>query len=207
MLQNSDSAHDATRRRAIAAVLALLGVLLASSVIWQASNAAFTATTTNGVNSFSTGTVAITDNDSGTALFSVTALKPGSTGTACIRVTYSGSLAAAVKLYTAASPAAAATNSLDTYITLQVEEGAFSVQPAYPACTTFTANPVTPIYNGLLSNFTSTETSYATGSGTWAPSGSATKDYRFTYTLSNSAPNSVTNSSASLTFEWEADNT
>ena len=85
------------RRRPWVALLAIVGVIGSSAMVWQASNAAFTATTNDGVNSFAAGTVALSDNDLGTALFSATNLKPGSTGQACIRVTYSGTLAAGVR--------------------------------------------------------------------------------------------------------------
>src|SRR3712207_7319239 len=45
----------------------------------------------------------LSDDDSGSAMFTATGLKPGSTGTKCIQVTYGGSLAAAVKLYVSSS--------------------------------------------------------------------------------------------------------
>jgi len=191
------------RRRGLATLIAVIGVVIASTLIWNASNAAFTATTTNGSNSFSAGTVGLTDNDSNGVLFNVGSLKPGATGSACLRVTYNGSLASAVKLY-ASSPSATA--SLDTYITLKVEEGAFASVPAFPACTSFVAAGA-PISNGPLSTFTTNSTSYATGVGTWAPNGAAqTKDYQFTYTLSSAAPDSVQGATASLTLVWEAQN-
>ena len=43
--------------------------------------------------SFAAGTVAITDNDSNTAMYNVRNQKPGDTLTRCIRVTYTGTLA------------------------------------------------------------------------------------------------------------------
>lgn len=189
------------RRRGLPTLIAVIGVVIASTLIWNASNAAFTATTTNGLNSFSAGTVSLTDNDSNGVLFNVGALTPGATGSACLRVTYNGSLASAVKLYTA-SPSATA--SLDTYITLKVEEGAFASVPAFPACTSFVAAGA-PVYNNLLSSFTTNSTTHATGVGTWAPNGAAqTKDYQFTYTLSAAAPDAVQGATASLTLVWEA---
>jgi len=171
--------------------------------MWQASNAAFTATTTNGAQSFSTGSVAISDNDGGSGvLFTVSGLKPGSTGTACITVSYTGSLAAGVRLY-GTSPST--TNSLSSYVLLQIDETTGSGTITYPSCTGFGAS--TTLFNSTLASFGSAKTSYATGLSSWNPGGSATRDYRFTYTLDSAAPNTTMSSSAAITFVWEAQNT
>ena len=76
-----------------------LGVLVASTMVWKASTAAFTASTTNGVNTFSTGTVALSDSDASTSMFTAPPyIAPGDTGEACIRVTYGGSLTSDVRV-------------------------------------------------------------------------------------------------------------
>ena len=59
----------------------------------------FSATTQNAGNEISTGIVALSDNDNGSAMFNVTNAKPGDTWTRCIKVTYGGTLAADVHLY------------------------------------------------------------------------------------------------------------
>lgn len=189
-----------TRRpsRGVPVILLSLVLLLVTAVTLRASNALFTATTTNDTNTFSTGSVALSDNDAGAALFTVSGLKPGSTGSACIRVTYSGTLPASVKLY---GTGLTATNSLDQYITLVVDEGTNSTGSA-GACGTWSGS--TTVSTTTLTAF---PTTYGGGAGTWAPSGAATKDYRFTYTMSAAAPNTVMNSTASVTFVWEAQNT
>ena len=192
------------QRRPWIALVALLGVFGASAMVWQASNAAFTATTSDGVNTFSAGTVALNDNDLGAALFNASNLKPGSTGTACIRVTYSGTLAAGVRLY---ASGASATNGLDTYLTVTVDEGTNSSGTA-GACGTWTsATGGAGISTSTLNAFTTARTTYATGAGTWNPGGAATKDYQITYTLSAAAPNTVQGGTAQVSFVWEAQNT
>jgi predicted ribosomally synthesized peptide with SipW-like signal peptide len=66
-----------------------LGMLASGVLIWQASYAAFSATTTNPNNTFSAGTVTLTDNrQPSTVMFNPTGLKPGSTASACIKVTW-----------------------------------------------------------------------------------------------------------------------
>jgi hypothetical protein len=178
---------------------AAAGLLVASTMVWKASTAAFTATTTNGVNTFSAGTVVLTDNDSTNVLFNVGALAPGASGSACIRVTYNGTLTSDVRLY---ASGLSATNAIDTYLNLQVEDGGFSSLPTFPSCTNFVAGAT--IFNSTLNSFGG-KTTWAAGVGSWTPTGAGqTTDYRFTYTLSSSAPNGVQGSTASLSFVWEA---
>jgi hypothetical protein len=179
-----------------------VGLLLSAVIIWRTSTAAFTATTTNGANSFSTGSVVLSDNDSGTALFTATNLKPGSTNSACIRVSYSGTVATTLKVY-GTSPSS--TNSLDTYLNFTVEEGASSAT-TFPSCTGFVLQ--TTLYNGTLAGFGTTHTSWANGATTtWAPSSTSSRDFRVTYTLSAAAPNSTQSSTAAITLVWEAQST
>ena len=68
-----------------------VGLLASGLLIFTASYSAFSATTTNGANSWSAGTVTISSNP-GTAMFTASGLKPGDTGTACVKVTHTGSL-------------------------------------------------------------------------------------------------------------------
>ena len=201
-MSNENEPHR--RRRPWVALLAIVGVIGSSAMVWQASNAAFTATTSDGVNSFAAGTVALSDNDLGTALFSATNLKPGSTGQACIRVTYSGTLAAGVRLY---AQSASASNGLDTYLTLTVDEGTNSTVTAGTCGTWTSATGGGGISTSTLNAFTTARTTYGSGAGTWNPPSGATKDYQFTYTLSAAAPNSAQGGTAQVTFAWEAQNT
>lgn len=188
-------------------VLAVVAGLVASAVlIWHASFAAFTATTSNSNNQWSSGTVTLSDDDTNQAMFSATGLKPGSTGSHCITVQYGGSLPAAVKLYIAPgglTHSAGSSPYLSDYLTITVEEGSGG---NFGSCTGFT--PSTTIINAVhLTTIASTYTNFATGAGTWAPSGAANKVYRFTYTLDASAPNTVAGQTDTATFTWEADNT
>lgn len=53
-------------------------------------------------------------------MFNATLLKPGSTNSKCILVTYGGAVASTVELF---GTGKTATNALDTYVTLTVEQG------------------------------------------------------------------------------------
>lgn len=181
----------------------LLGVLGSAGAVWQASYSAFSATTVNPTNNWSAGSVALTDDDNNTAMFTATNLKPGSTGSKCIAVTSTGSLASTVKLY-GTNPAT--TNSLASVLNLTVTQGTGG---GFGSCTGYT--PLTSgssVYTGTVAGFGSTATSFATGVGTWAPTGTATETrvFQFTYTLDPAAPNTAQGGTASIGFTWESQN-
>ena len=77
----------------IPAALAVSGLLVA-----QSSYSAFSARTHNPGNSWASGSVALTDDDNGVAMFDVTNLKPGDSGSKCLTVTSNGSLPSDVRL-------------------------------------------------------------------------------------------------------------
>ena len=178
-----------------------LSVVLGAGVVWQASQAAFTATTSNPTNNWSAGSVALSDDDSNTAMFAASNLKPGSTGQKCIAVTSTGTLPATVKLY---ATGAARTNGFDSYLNLTVEQGTGG---GFSSCTGFTAGGgAGQSYTGTLAGFTSTYQNFGTGLGTFAPTGSGpqTATYRFTYTVDSATPNSAMNGTAASGFTWES---
>ena len=190
-----------SRRRngAIAVAAAVVAGLLGSGAfVWQGTNAAFTSTTSNGANNWTAGAVTISDDDSNVALFNATGLVPGSTGYKCIKVTYTGNVTAAVKLYST-SPS----GTLGSYLDLVVEEGSGGGNVGdFSSCGSFSGST---IYNGTLASFGSTKTGFATGVGTFAPTASGQfKVYKFSYTLSASTPDSQQSATAALTFQWES---
>lgn len=142
-----------------------------------------------------TGTVNLNDDDTNTALFTATYLKPGSTGTKCVAVTSTGSLASTVKLY---STNAATTKNLSSYINLTITQGTGG---SFGSCTGFTALTTgSSVYTGTVDNLTTT----ATGVGTWTPTGTASRTYQVAYTVSNSAPDTTQGGTANLGLTWEA---
>jgi predicted ribosomally synthesized peptide with SipW-like signal peptide len=83
-------------------LMTTLVVGLAGAIAGFGVFAAFSSTTSNPSNSFQAGTVTIGDNDGGTALFSNAVPKGPGNHDRCVKVTYSGTLDATVKLYTSA---------------------------------------------------------------------------------------------------------
>ena len=178
-------------------------LLISGAVVGQASYSAFSSTTSNPTNNWSAGTISLSDDDSNTAMFTATGLKPGSTGTKCIAVTSAGSLASDVNLY-GTSPAT--TNALSTYIHLTIVQGTGGTSGS---CTGFVPLATgSSLYTGTLASFATTSTNYATGLGTWTPAGTApeTRTFEFTYTVDAATPNTSQGGTAAIGFTWEDQN-
>ncbi len=76
-------------RRSVLAGVVPVGLVLSVALTWSSTHAAFSANTQNPGNSWQTGSVVLTDNDSGTALFqsaSESGLTPGAARSRCIRL-------------------------------------------------------------------------------------------------------------------------
>ena len=177
----------------------VIGWVAGAGIVWKTSYAAFSTTTTNGPNSLSAGTVVLTNDSSGSFLFSSSNVKPGSTGTTCLNVTYSGTLnTAGVRLY-----ATSLTGGLGTYVTFVIDEGTGATGGAGESCTGFTLG--TNLLTGTIASFAAANTNFATGLSSWAPtSAGGTKSYRVTWTIQNNS--SAQNLTCGITLTWEADN-
>lgn len=174
-----------------AIMLAMIGAVATGTVY-----SAFTSTTSNASNTLAAGTVALSDNDSGSALFSLSNMKPGDSATKCIKVDYTGTVSSNVRLYGTTTG-----TGLGTYVTLRVRRGSFpGSPPASNACTGFTS--AATVYDSTLSAFPST---WAAGvnEGTWTSSTSNV--YELVLTLQDN--NSAQGLNSSTTFTWEAQST
>ena len=180
-----------------------VAVAITFAVVGQASYAAFSAKVTNGGNSFSVGSVNLTDDDAGSALLSLTNLKPGASGSRCIAVTSTGTLPSSVKLY---ATDVASTRSLGSYVALTITQGSGA---AFGSCTGFTASTSgSAVYSGTLAAFALAATGYGNGVGSWAPTGNAaeTRSFQFAYTVSATTPDTAQGGTASFGLTWEAQN-
>lgn len=185
----------------LASAAASLG--LVSAMTAQATTAAFSDTTDNPGNTFTTGNVQITDDDGGaTAMFSVSDMLPGTTATRCINVTYSGSQDAGVRLYGSATGTA-----LTDYLDLTVERSTGAAGGVSFSCTGFDDVNKLSVWtatNGDFGTFLASKTDYATGADTWAPLGGTptTVSYRFTVTLQDD--NNAQGKSSTVALTWES---
>ncbi len=185
----------------------LVGFLASALLVWQASYAAFSATTDNAGNTWSAGTVVLSDDDSSSVMFTVNAMKPGDTSSHCIQLTYTGNLAASIRLYGSVTPGSP---DLSPYVQLEVDQGSGG---SFADCTGFTADTSAPVlFTGTLGGTTSpfSATDWTNGKTTaFAPTGGApqTYTYKFVTTLDPNAPNAAQGGSVTVTFTWEAQNT
>ncbi|WIE56663.1 hypothetical protein DEI96_010785 [Curtobacterium sp. MCLR17_031] len=189
--------HITSRHGRTAAWIAFpLAVVASGALIATASYAAFSSSTDNAANSWRTGAVSLSDDDQGVALFDVEDLVPGSAGSNCITVTANTTNASTVKLYAADGTDA---DSLAEHVGLTVERGSLGTPGD---CSTFTTT--TTVHDGTLAGLMASE-SFGTGVDAWQPAtGTASTTYRFSYDLSEGAPNTVQSSEAGTTFVWEA---
>lgn len=176
----------------------LVLLLIMGLLVVQATRAAFSDTTTNTTSSFAT--VDLVDDDSGSAMFSITNMVPGQTAAKCIVVTYNGTLGdpAAVKLFCGGDTD---TGTLGSHLNITVEEGTGG---SFLSCAGFTTENT--ILNAVtLSTFTSAHNNYPTGVGVWDPSATPeSKTYKVTVQLDSTTPNVVQGKSVSdLVFIWE----
>ncbi|GAA0810121.1 hypothetical protein [Spirilliplanes yamanashiensis] len=195
-------AHPRSGRSAkVVAAAVVVGLIGSGALVWQASSAAFTASTDNANNSWTSGSVTLTDNDFGGANFNETNLKPGDTGTKCILVTYNGSVASSVTLYSNTP-----TGTLGQYLDLDVSVGSGSTcaSPGTQTQIFGDVNTVPDNSSDTLDNFAAAHTDWGTGAGTWTPSTAGTaKPYTFTYTLGGGdAAQGL--SATGVQFTWEA---
>lgn len=183
----------------------LVGVLGSAAAV--ATWSAFSATTDNAANSFAAGTVAISGNDAGSAMLSLTEALPGDSTARCMLITYTGSLDAGVRLYGAVA------GTLAPALTLTVTRGTESSPSFSVGCETFTPDATNylgfgpgVVFAGALSSYPS---SYDTGivdpnaggAETWTTSES--HSYKFSISVDPAAGTSL---SATATFSWEARN-
>lgn len=189
------------RTRTLLLIALPIALILSAVIIWQASYATFSRTTDNPGNTFSSGTVSLTDDDNdGTAMFAVSGLVPSNSGSTCIKVSYGGNVASAgVKLYIKPLDLTAASADIAPYLKLTVERGTGG---SFKNCAGFTpAETVTPAIT--LDTFAADHDSYADGFGSWAPATAADAVYKFSYVFDAAAPNSAMGKTAEVTFTWE----
>ena len=175
------------RLTAVATSMLMLTVLIVTS-----SRAAFSDSTVNTTNTFATGSVVITDDDLGGALFTASAMTPGVPVVECITLTYSGSLLPAdIRMYGVSGGALAP--FLDT--TVEIGNGG-----SFGNCAAFV--PTSTLYTGTLDNFSTVHTNWATGLPTFTATINPTvQTLRFTVDVQNVPAAQNQSGTADFTFE------
>lgn len=190
--------------RSTRTLTALIATGLVAVASGRATFAAFTVTAQNTNDSYAAGTVTLADNDAGTVMWDVANQEPTSPAVVrCIRVTYTGSLAAGIRLYTTT-----ATTALDPYLDVTVEKGSTPVGAVFPSCAGFVSeSTIAP--TATLQALKTARTGWANGfpafpgvQAAWNPGD--TLVYRFTVRVQNVyAAQGLT---GLVGFTWEAQN-
>lgn len=187
------------------AVAALVLGGLAAGSTWSA----FNHLSSNPGNSFEAGTVTISDDDGGSAMFdSLTNLKPNDSFTRCIVASYSGSLPASVRLHGTTGG-----TGLDQYLTLRITRGTKS--SGFSGCGDFTADgatyisgkPAGVVYDGTLAGYPDSSGTGIVDPVAGSPESWTTNEshaYRFEITVQNAA--AAAGKTATQVFRWEAQN-
>jgi hypothetical protein len=201
-------------RRFVVLAAGPLAVMIAAGMVWQGSYAAFSADTRNAGNNWSTGTVALNNDGAGTAMFQLTNIVPGNTGTHCIQVTSTSSVPGTVHLYMLNPITSAA--GLETHMHLTVTSGSGATYAG--GCAAFVADtsPTQPIINGAtltMAQAWTTYNSFGTGAGAWVTTGNTTgesKSYKFTWSMDNNLTqaqiDALQGAKIGVDFEWEIQN-
>ena len=193
------------RRLGALCVLALL-VPAAGGVTF----AAYTATGANGGNALEAGSVKLSDNGDGSSMLSLTGALPGDTTSACIKVTYDGSIPSTVRLHGTTTG-----TGLDPYLDLKVTRGTYSPSaPAFKSCTNFQPDGTNYIgagngvvYNGTLQGFPDDYASGLVDPLSGSPESWTTGEshvYRLDVTLQTDF--AAQSKTAAQAFRWEARN-
>lgn len=210
VLTTSSPSQRQRRRRAARLAAPVAGLLAAGLLVWQGSTAAFTATTDNTGDAWSTGSLALENSGpDGTygastgALFAETLIKPGTSGAKCITVRSTGDLAGDLRLYRGAlsgTNAAALAAALD--ITVDAT-GPVATDPGVGAdCSGYTGASTGGVFDGTLA-------AMATGYGAAASSatlagGTEYVVYRIGWSMDGAvADNSLQGSDVATDLTWE----
>ena len=199
----------------------VVGMLASSTLIWQSSRAAFTATTSNSGNTFATGTVTITNN-TGSAMFTATALKPTSTATVCMGVEYTGSLTpSAIKLYTSGAQesnnggayvawANDNTSEIDNNLAMEILVGGTDLAADPGSNCAAEAGSFTDVAGAApgttMQTMIANNTSFSNGlASQWGTiTANKWRVWKFIYTMSASAPDTAQADGLKVNFVWEA---
>jgi predicted ribosomally synthesized peptide with SipW-like signal peptide len=167
---------------------------------------AFSDTTANAGNSFESGTVKIEDGNSGSAMFSLTQMRPEDpTVSKCIDVTYTGSLDSKVRMYGTTGG-----TGLAQYLNVKVTRG--EKNAAGSGCgdfvadaTNYTGQGAGVVYNGTLEGFADGYAgAHADPTTAAAETWSEDEDHAYRFEVSLADDNNAQGKTATQTFTWEA---
>ena len=209
-MDTHDLSKNKRRRRARRAAAPVAGLLVAGLLVWQGSYAAFSATTADNTNAWSSGSLVLTNNGgtstyaaTTTATFNEVQLKPGSTGTKCITVKSGGTAAGSLKMYESAL--ADSSPSLGAQIQLTIDAAPVATD-VLVGCAGFPASGLTNVATSVP--LTTLPTTYVAAAGPVAVAGGTVLTaYRIAWTFastgSTAGDNALQSKTVTAGFTWE----
>ena len=196
------------RRRFVRATAPAFGLLAAGLLVWQGSYAAFSATTQNNNDTFSSGSLTLTNDGNGGGVFAATTtatfggvnLKPGNTGTVCINVKNTGTSVGSLGFYRSALTDTNVGNPaslLSTQLNMTIDE---AVVAAPVTCATYPGGPTNVVTNVALSAL---PTTYAGALSPINIPAAGFVAYRIVWTFNAAAGNTFQSASSVAGFTWE----
>lgn len=172
-------------------VLAALATVLVAVGVTVASGATFTAQTANPSNTFTAGTLSMTNDGAGSAILTASNMKPGDPATkGAVVIKNTGSVSGAFSLTRSALTNSDSTNPMAAKLNLVITDCG-----ADQDCTTALDN--SNKYTGTLAGMGS-----ALSLGTWAAA--EQHKYEFSVALDSSADNNYQGDNSVATFTWDA---
>jgi hypothetical protein len=171
--------------------LGALATVLAAAGLTVASGADFTASSANPSNTFSTGTLTMSNSNDKRAILSMSGMRPNDTKEGLVDIKNTGNLSGVFTLTRSAVTDSDPTYKLSTKLNLVIDDcGVWSASE--PDCSSFTN-----VYTGTLAGMTGAKTL-----GTF--DGGVQHRYRFRVTLDNSADNAYQGDNSTAAFTWNA---
>lgn len=172
--------------------LGVLAVALLAVALAVGSGATFTAQSANPSNTFSSGTLTMSNSKDGAAILSASNLKPGDVATGVVDIQNTGSVTGSFSLTRSALNDSDTANPMSQKLNLVVRDcGDFGA--GTPSCDA--GDPVR--YTGTLAAMTG-----ASSLGTYAAN--EKRRYEFAVTFDSSAGNAYQGDSSTATFQWDA---
>lgn len=164
---------------------AITAIALVAFFVVRTSQAAFTGTTASAGNTFTGGTVALSDDDGGVATFTATNMGPGDSVTQCVTVAYTGSLVPNNPV-TMSATATAGETGMAPSMAVSVNESA--------DCTAA---------DGTSGDVTGDLSSLGAGTTAWTPSGSGdSRGFWITVTMDGGIDDIYQGKSVTADFTW-----
>lgn len=177
-------ADTGRRNLALVAGAGVTALALVFFMVSSVTSAAWTDTTRNDGNSWATGSVSLTDDDLGVAMFSVTGMVPGDIVQNSITVTNESTVPLDVRLY---GENLVNVDLLAQHLNLKVGTTAAGGE----------------IYDGTLLGFATAHTAFATGTAVIDLAASGTQTYHFWVELDAATPSGFQSTTAGIDFVWE----